>query len=44
MANSRQHDTMFQNLEGKTLSDVTHQMGPDFAVCGLPARLGVRGP
>jgi enediyne biosynthesis protein E4 len=34
MANSRQHDTMFQNLDGKSLSDVTHQMGSDFAFVG----------
>jgi len=33
-ANSRQHDTMFQNLDGKTLTDVTHQMGPDFGFAG----------
>ncbi len=31
---SRQHDTMFQNLDGKTLKDVTGQMGPDFAFTG----------
>src|SRR3954447_4910179 len=33
-ANSRQHDTMFQNLDGKALSDVSHQMGPDFGFLG----------
>jgi hypothetical protein len=25
---------MFQNLDGKTFSDVTHQMGPDFGFMG----------
>jgi len=33
-ASSRQHDTMFQNLNGKTLEDVTAQMGPDFSFLG----------
>jgi hypothetical protein len=33
-ASSKQHDTMFQNLEGKTLSDVTDAMGPDFVTMG----------
>src|SRR4051812_12340080 len=33
-ANSRQHDTMFQNTNGKTLTDVTPEMGPDFGVPG----------
>lgn len=33
-ATSKQHDTMFQNLDGKTLADVTTQMGPDFALNG----------
>jgi hypothetical protein len=33
-ANSKQHDTMFQNVTGKTLIDVTGQMGPDFAFTG----------
>ena len=33
-ANSKQHDTMFQNVNGKTLVDVTAQMGPDFAFVG----------
>ena len=33
-ANSRQHDTMFQNVNGKTLTDVTQQMGPDFGIPG----------
>jgi len=33
-ATSRQHDTMFQNLDGKKLVDVTEQMGPDFTVAG----------
>lgn len=33
-ANSRQHDTMFQNVDGKTLTDVTAQMGPDFGFIG----------
>ncbi len=29
-ASSRQHDTIFQNIKGKTLADVSAQMGPDF--------------
>lgn len=33
-AHSRQHDTMFQNMDGKTLTDVTDQMGPDFGFVG----------
>jgi hypothetical protein len=33
-ANSRQHDTMFENVGGKTLIDVTGKMGPDFSVLG----------
>jgi hypothetical protein len=33
-ANSRQHDTMFRNINGKTLVDVTETMGPDFAFTG----------
>jgi hypothetical protein len=33
-ASSRQHDTMFQNLDGKSLAEVTDQMGPDFAFKG----------
>ena len=33
-ATSRQHDIMLQNMDGKTLSDVTHQMGPDFEFVG----------
>ena len=33
-ATSRQHDTMFENLDGKTLQDVTGKMGPDFAFTG----------
>jgi hypothetical protein len=33
-ANSRQHDTMFRNIDGKTLVDVTETMGPDFAFNG----------
>jgi hypothetical protein len=33
-ANSRQHDTMFENTDGKTLLDVTGQMGPDFGFLG----------
>jgi enediyne biosynthesis protein E4 len=32
--NSRQHDTMFQNVGGKTLIDVTDQMGADFGFIG----------
>ena len=30
-ANSRQHDTMFRNIDGKALVEVTESMGPDFA-------------
>jgi enediyne biosynthesis protein E4 len=33
-ANARQHDTMFRNIDGKTLVDVTGTMGPDFAFTG----------
>jgi hypothetical protein len=33
-ANSRQHDTMFENEGGKTFIDVTEKMGPDFAFVG----------
>ena len=33
-ASSRQHDTMFENQDGKTLIDVTARMGPDFAFIG----------
>jgi hypothetical protein len=33
-ATSRQHDTMFENIDGKTLRDVTAEMGPDFAFRG----------
>jgi hypothetical protein len=32
--NSKQHDTMFQNVDGKTFIDVTEKMGPDFALRG----------
>ena len=31
---SKQHDTMFENLDGRTLEDVTAKMGPDFALSG----------
>jgi len=31
---SRQHDTMFQNEDGKAFTDVTDKMGPDFAFVG----------
>jgi len=31
---SRQHDTMFRNVDGKTLEDVTDQMGSDFLFAG----------
>jgi hypothetical protein len=34
VAFSRQSDTMFQNLDGRTLADVTGQMGPDFTHLG----------
>ncbi len=33
-ATSKQHDTMFENLGGRTFSDVTEQMGPDFSFVG----------
>jgi hypothetical protein len=33
-SNSRQHDTMFRNLEGKVFLDVSEQMGPDFMALG----------
>ncbi len=32
--NAKQHDTMFRNLDGKTLADVSDEMGPDFAHLG----------
>lgn len=35
IANARQHDTMFQNLSGKKLADVTEKMGPDFGFKGF---------
>jgi hypothetical protein len=31
---SGQHDTMFENVEGKTFVDVTEKLGPDFALTG----------
>jgi hypothetical protein len=31
---SKQHDTMFQNVDGKTFIDVSEQMGPDFTLNG----------
>ena len=34
IASSKQHDTMFQNVDGKTFIDVTDQMGPDFSFTG----------
>jgi hypothetical protein len=34
IANSRQHDTMFENQGGKTLIDVTAKMGSDFSFVG----------
>lgn len=33
-ASSKQHDTMFQNLDGKKFADVSEQMGPDYAMRG----------
>ena len=33
-ANSKQHDSMFENVDGKTLVDVTDKMGPDFSFKG----------
>ncbi len=32
--NAKQHDTIFENVDGKTLVDVTEKMGPDFSVKG----------
>jgi hypothetical protein len=32
--NSKQHDTMFRNVDGKTLADVSAEMGPDFERLG----------
>lgn len=32
--NARQHDTMFQNTDGKVFVDVSEQMGPDFMPLG----------
>ncbi len=32
--NTRQHDTMFRNVGGKTFEDVSDQMGPDFLPLG----------
>ena len=32
--NSKQHDTMFRNVDGKTLADVSAEMGPDFGHMG----------
>ena len=31
---SGQHDTMFENVEGRTFIDVTETMGPDFGMAG----------
>lgn len=31
---SGQHDTMFENVAGRTFIDVTEKMGPDFALAG----------
>jgi hypothetical protein len=33
-ASSKQHDTMFENADGKSLRDVTAKMGPDFSFIG----------
>jgi len=33
-ASAKQHDTMFANLDGKSLKDVTGEMGPDFGIIG----------
>jgi hypothetical protein len=32
--NSKQHDTMFRNIDGKSFVDVSEQMGPAFAIEG----------
>jgi hypothetical protein len=34
LPDAMQHDTMFQNIGGKTFEDVTAQMGPDFVPLG----------
>jgi enediyne biosynthesis protein E4 len=34
MATAKQHDTMFQNIDGSRLADVTESMGPDFNFVG----------
>jgi len=34
IVNAKQHDTMFRNVDGKTLEDATEEMGPDFAHMG----------
>ncbi|MFZ2020592.1 MAG: CRTAC1 family protein [Terracidiphilus sp.] len=34
IATAKQHDSMFQNVDGKTLIDVSDSMGPDFNVIG----------
>jgi hypothetical protein len=34
MATAKQHDTMFQNVDGSHLVDVTEAMGPDFSFVG----------
>ena len=33
-SSSKQHDTMFENSGGKTFTDVTEKMGPDFSIVG----------
>ena len=35
LPNARQHDTMFENLDGKTFEDVSQEMGGDFLRTGF---------
>jgi hypothetical protein len=44
VSNAAQHDTMFENREGKEFLDVSKEIGADFSPCGLSARFGVCGP
>lgn len=34
-ANARQHDTLFENVDGKRFHDVSAELGPDFLVTGF---------
>ena len=35
LPNARQHDTIFENVNGKTFQDVSEEMGPDFLFRGF---------